>query len=254
MRNWTKLLRGAVIFGTVLLITSPAHANAMIPVIVIGWFGMFVALVPIVLIESFVLARTGVGIWDSSLAMSAANLGSTLAGIPLAIVLEIVVAMTTPLYKGTWNPKDTWFREWMLPAGAVALLIPFFLMSWWIETRIAALILEDLSAQFVDTAVRNANLTTYGVLAALLSVVFVRGMLSTMWRKRRIRNRRLPNASATGKIMASEPADSWKFGNERAKIGIASLKAAETRIHRRQLIHLVADVRRFDDTSGEKAA
>ncbi len=101
-----NMLRCAIpIFLAVLLFSPPAHANAMIPIIVAGWFGMFLALVPIILIESVVLTRVGAHIWESLLAMSAANLGSTLGGIPLAIVLEIVVATNTPIYNESWDPK-----------------------------------------------------------------------------------------------------------------------------------------------------
>ena len=132
---------------------------------------MFLALVPIILIEWIVLTRFGAQIWESLLAVSVANLGSTLVGIPLAIVLEIVVATNTPLYEESWDPKDTWIRDWMLPAGGVLLLIPFFLMSWWIEAPITAWFLDDLPTQFVDSAVRDANLVTYGLLAALLWVM-----------------------------------------------------------------------------------
>ena len=76
-----KMLGCAIpVFLCVLLFAPPAHANVMIPVIVAGWFGMFVALVPIIIIEWVVLTRVGAHIWESLLAMSVANLGSTLAG------------------------------------------------------------------------------------------------------------------------------------------------------------------------------
>jgi hypothetical protein len=209
-----------LIFCVVLLFPPSAHANAMVPIIVTGWFGMFLALVPIILIECVVLTRAGADIWGSLLAMSAANMGSTLAGIPLAIALEIVVVAGTPFYDESWDPKDTWFREWMLPAGALLLLVPFFLMSWWIEAPIAAWILDDLPTQFVDSAVRDANLVTYGILAALLSTVLVMAIWSPSH----------ASTSRAGLEPASELADPWRFANEQARRGIAGLRAKEDEI------------------------
>ncbi len=254
-------------FGAVLLFAPPAHANVMIPVIVAGWFGMFLALVPIIVIEWAVLTRVGTHIWESLLAMSAANLGSTLVGIPLAIVLEIVVGTNTPLYAESWKPKDTWFREWMLPVGGVLLLIPFFLMSWWIEAPIAAWILDDLPTRFVDAAVRDANLLTYGLLAGLLGLLLalaLRDTPATVYRNRdraaeyvrsyATRQRDIGLRQQPRPMHSIGLHESWRLANEQARRGIASLGAAETRIDRKRLIHAVADVREFYDASDEKAA
>ncbi len=263
-----NMLRCAIpIFLAVLLFSPPAHANAMIPIIVAGWFGMFLALVPIILIESVVLTRVGAHIWESLLAMSAANLGSTLVGIPLAIVLEFVVATYTPLYDESGDPKDTWYREWMLPVGGVLLLIPFFLMSWWIEAPIAAWILDDLPTRFVDVAVRDANLLTYGLLAGLLGLLLALALRDTDASVYRNRDREAEyvRSYATRQRdinLRHQPRpmhsiglhESWRLANEQARRGIASLGAAETRIDRKRLIHAVADVREFYDASDEKAA
>ncbi len=215
------------IFLAVLLFSPPAHANAMIPVFVVGWFGMFIALVPIILIEWVLLMRVGAPIWESLLAMSVANLGSTIAGMPLAIVIEIVVATNTPLYDESWDPKDTWFREWMLPAGGVLLLIPFFLMSWWIEAPIAAWILDDHPMQFVDSAVRDANIVTYGLLAALLGILLALLIRDTQASDYRNRAREAESEQDTVSV------DSWTSANDHAKRGMARLRAVEGRIARR---------------------
>ncbi len=222
----TRKLRipAILIFGAVLLFAPPAHANVMIPVIVAGWFGMFLALVPIILIEWVVLTRVGAHIWESLLAMSVANLASTLAGIPLAFVLDIVVGMSTPLYDESWDPKDTWFREWMLPAGGVLLLIPFFLMSWWIEAPIAAWILDDHPTQFLDSAVRNANLITYGLLAALLCILLALTLRDTHASGYRNRDRAAEFEEDAASVVP------WALANDHAKRGMARLSAAEGRI------------------------
>ncbi len=259
----TRKLRipAILIFGVVLLFAPPAHANVMIPVIVAGWFGMFVALVPIIVIEWVVLTRMGAHIWESLLAMSVANLGSTLAGIPLAIALEIVVAMNTSLYHETSDAKDTWFREWMLPACGVLLLVPFFLMSWWIEAPIAAWILDDLPAKFVNSAVRDANLVTYGLLATLLSAVLVMAIRkpSRASTSRAVQTRHASKASAIGTEKAFEPADPWRFApwqfaNERARRGIARLRAKEDEIVSDKPVQTGADIRGKLALDREKAA
>jgi hypothetical protein len=257
-----KLWKCAIpVFLCVLLFATPAHANVMIPVIIAGWFGMFLALVPIIVIEWVVLTRIGAHIWGSLLAVSVANLGSTLVGIPLAIMLEIVVLAGTPLYREHWDPKDTWFREWMLPAGGVLLLIPFFLMSWWIEAPIAAWILDDLPTQFVNSAVRDANLVTYGLLATLLGAVLVMAIRkpSLASTSRAVQKRRASKASVIGTEKAFEPADPWRFApwrlaNERARRGIARLGGREGEIVRRKLSQVTGDVRDEVARDREKAA
>jgi Flp pilus assembly pilin Flp len=193
--------------------------------------------------------------------MSVANLGSTLVGIPLAIVLEIVVATNTPLYHESWDPKDTRFREWMLPAGGVLLLIPFFLMSWWIEAPIAAWILSDVPAQFVDSAVRDANLVTYGLLATLLSTVLVMAIRkpSHASASRAVQTRPASKASAIGTEKAFESVDPWRFApwrfaNERARMGIARLKVKEDEIVSHKPVQTGADIRGEPALDREKAA
>ena len=51
-----------LIFGMVMLISPPAHANVIVPVIVAGWFGMVLVLIPIILIESAILMSIGAGV------------------------------------------------------------------------------------------------------------------------------------------------------------------------------------------------
>ena len=48
---------GILVALFVLFAASPAHANAFLPIVMVSWFGMFVALVPIVLIEWTIVAQ-----------------------------------------------------------------------------------------------------------------------------------------------------------------------------------------------------
>ena len=89
--KYRNVIWSAAIVIALTLLAPPAHANAMIPFIVAGWFGMFLALVPIILIESAILVGVGAGVGEALLAMLVANLASTLVGIPLSIACEIGV-------------------------------------------------------------------------------------------------------------------------------------------------------------------
>jgi hypothetical protein len=63
----------------------------------------------------------------------------------------------------------------MIPVATIALLIPTFLISIWIEARVMCRMLEVAEEDSIGlsrtwTAVRNANLVTYGLLASGSSI------------------------------------------------------------------------------------
>ena len=280
--NWTRLMRGAAIFCAVILIAPSAHANVMVPFFVVGAFGMFLALVPIIIVETAMLMRVGVHVWDSLLAMSAANLASTLVGIPVAAILEAAVVAEIPPDQNPWEDESTRFREWMVPVSGVALLVPFFLVSWWIEAPVAAWFLDQLPPQFVNYAVRDANIVTYSVLALLvgrllcLAVADSDGMRAMDRHADRIfpagtwqiANRRARRGMAglrakESKILrrfqaqpmhSPELYDSWRFANDRAREGIAWLRVAETVIDRRRQTSTADLVERAKVATRDQAA
>ncbi len=278
-----RWIPAVLIFGAVLLFPPPAHANVMLPVIFVGWLGMIPALIPIILIESAMLMRIDAGIGESLLAMSAANLVSTLVGIPLAIILEIVVGNTTPLYDD--DESNEW-NEWLWSAGGMLIMVPFFLLSWWIEAPIATWFLDEFPSRTVDHAVRDANLVTYAILALLIGGVFTWYLLDTAeerktervkrttekyvdptihmdawqaanWHARRgIAKLRAKEAEIVRRYQArSRCSDKpWRLANKRARRGIAWLRTAETAIDRQRPIQAAAGVRRFEDVYDVKAA
>ncbi len=198
-----KWISAVLIFGAALLVSTPAHANAMLPLIIGGWLAMIPALVPIILIESAILMRIGTGMWQALIAMSAANLASTLVGIPLAIILEILVAGSTPLYG---NHATHGWSKWTLPVGGVLLLIPFFLLSWWIEALIAAWILDELPSYFVERAVRDGNIVTYSILAVLLGGVLTQEILNYAKRRKTEKDARVEELRSA-KYVDLQPAE-----------------------------------------------
>ena len=183
---------------------------------------MIPALIPIILIESAILVRVGAGVGEALLAMLIANLASTLVGIPVSVVCEIAVAVLTgaAIYQGSW---DSSYR-WKLPVGGMVLLIPFLLLSWWIESPIATWIVNDLSPQAVDYAVLMANLVTYSILAVLVGGFLTWAAWSTWQEGNNKPVRKLPDTTV--------PVGNPEAANQRARLGMARLKAAETEIVR----------------------
>ena len=223
-----NLMRAAAISLAVILISPPAHANVMLPVIFVGWLGMIPALIPIILIESAMLMRIDAGIGESLLAMSAANLVSTLVGIPLAIILEILVGNTTPLYDD--DESNEW-NEWLWSAGGMLIMVPFFLLSWWIEAPIATWFLDEFPSRTVDHAVRDANLVTYAILALLIGGVFTWYLLDTAKERKTEREKRTTKKYVGPTIHM----DAWQAANWHARRGLARLKVAEAEIARNRI-------------------
>ena len=296
--HWNILRRFTPIFLAVLLIASPAHANVILPLWMLSWGAMFLALLPIIVIEAIVIwVRAGTLFWQSGLAASVGNLASTLIGIPVAVILHAMLRARvddTPKRLRTawekirmvvWHVPYVYDEEgrvpdWMWPGGCLVLMVPFFLASWLSEFWVAQLLLGDNSAWRLGHAIFEANLVTYGILAALLSALL-------MWC---IRNPNLESASSAGSEPVSKPADPWRLANEQAKRGITNLvaeetqivcrcqvrsrisgrswrlanaqakdgmtrlRAAETIIDRQRLLGAAPNIRRFEDAYDEKAA
>ncbi|HBH27131.1 MAG TPA: hypothetical protein DDX54_07005 [Rhodospirillaceae bacterium] len=175
---------------TLVLLPSLALANAGVPMIFISMPLMLAALVPIIAIEAFVLARSlNLSGKSAALASLTANAASTLVGVPLTwVVLVLVQVLTgggfaygmvrllTKILAVTWQAP--WLIPyaddlyWMIPTAQLVLLIPFFFASWFVEHKIVRWMWRDLDPAVARAAVWRANLITYGLLA-----VFVLGVL-----------------------------------------------------------------------------
>jgi|SRR5579863_37972 len=179
-------------------IPTPLLADAGVPMIVLTLPGMLALLVPIVLIEAW-LCRKSLGLtsWVAVRSNAAANLVSTLVGVPVAwgtvLLLDLLVLGTilripaverasdkwnSPLASLVWTLLEpAWLGPddknvyWMIPLATIVLLVPTFFISVWIETLIMCRMLgtsEDITSNLagdrIRVAVRNANLVTYGLL------------------------------------------------------------------------------------------
>jgi len=176
----------------------------------VTWPGMLVALIPIVLIEAWILkAKLEVTFGEAVRLGVIANLASTIIGIPLAwltlVGIELVATsggmafgLDTPWRKvlavtiqAPWLIPYESDLYWMVPAATLVLLPAYFLASWGIEYAVIRKLLRvpepsifepkplDNPARFVRNASFVANLASYGLLALFtlvwLGIAIVRG-------------------------------------------------------------------------------
>jgi hypothetical protein len=169
------------------LILAPgmAWANAGVPMIVITFPLMAVALVPIVLIEAAVIsARLGRPLGSCLKSVGIANALSTLVGLPLTW-LGLVAAQVLTGGSGAYGIESiqsrllavTWQAPWlipyeahlywMVPAACLTLLVPFFYVSYHIEYRAVARFVRTSARDAIARAMLRANLVSYaGLLLA----------------------------------------------------------------------------------------
>ena len=148
-----------------LLASSPASANIGLPMLAIVWPAFWLAFIPIVLIEVWVLCKLLKNesfrslLWPSTLA----NLFSTLIGIPIAwgvlLGLELLVMQLVDLLvdfsevsavkmsllsiiTAPWLYPVESELYWMIPTACMILLIPFYFVSAWSEGLIFARFLK----------------------------------------------------------------------------------------------------------------
>lgn len=167
-------------------VPGPAMANMGVPMIFITMPMMLAALVPIIAVEAFILARAlGLRAKSAALVSLAGNAVSTLVGVPLSWIALVFVQMSTgggaahgtstvlgKIVSVTWQaPWLIPYEEhlhWMIPAAQAVLLVPFFFASFWIEYGVARLMRRDLDPRPMRGAVWRANLVSYACLAVLV--------------------------------------------------------------------------------------
>jgi len=168
-------------------VPSIANADTGVPIIFVTLPAMVIALVPIVIIEAYVMARhlklsfkriLKAAIWG--------NILSTIAGIPIAwgilVAIEIFTGgdLNSPIRKflavtlqAPWPIPYESYLYWMISAAKLVLLVPFFFVSWWIENKVEKRILKDVQRAQLNIAVRNANLASYGLLAMIVLILLI---------------------------------------------------------------------------------
>jgi len=124
--------------------------------------------------------------------MVAANLVSTLIGIPITMVVWFIVELSIGFAVGSavkslnhplptvadylfsvtigaaWLGPDESQLYWMVPTAMLVLLIPFFYVSWIIERSVARHYLAEIRKEQISWVTFYANLYSYGLLALIV--------------------------------------------------------------------------------------
>jgi hypothetical protein len=176
-----------------------AEADTGIPMLAITWPGMVVALIPVVLLEWWVMTSRLTFSKRKLLKLTAiTNVVSTVVGIPLAWLVYFFFSFVVssfaasaklqfdkPLEKfltcviaAPWLGPVESSLDWMVPTAILALMPAYFIASWAIEYGLMRWLVErsqiDIEPQLYDpesrairSAVFAANLASYAFLAAL---------------------------------------------------------------------------------------
>jgi hypothetical protein len=116
---------------------------------------MAVALVPVILVETFVIKKhLHTNFTRPLVPVSVANLGSTFIGIPATWFLLTVLEFTSVNVLGALTDRNIWSRtfsvtvgapwvapghndeQWIILGAMLFLLIPYGIISWWVEFKI----------------------------------------------------------------------------------------------------------------------
>lgn len=186
----------------VLLLPCLAHANAGLPMITLGLPFVVAALIPVIVIESWMVRReTGVSVRETIRAVSSANVVSTLVGYPVAWLLQALVQFgadwllslvgnaESPLYRTGWFQvmgmllSAAWLMPfensmwWMIPAAGMVGLIPAFFVSVYCE-RLVIKNMWPAGSVNLERTVLRANLASYAFLFIVLAAILTGNYLA----------------------------------------------------------------------------
>jgi hypothetical protein len=172
-------------------------ANIGIPMICVYWPSAWIALVPVVAIEAWVgvhLLQRPISTCVKAAFLS--NLVSTLIGIPITwLVLALVESAffgggfgleTFPARLFSVTLQAPWLVPyqddlyWMIPAAALVLSFPFYLMSVLTEAPVARWCLPDVPRRAVFRWASWANVASYSFLLCII-VALGGGIRSMDW-------------------------------------------------------------------------
>lgn len=165
---------------------APVLANIGLPMVMVFLPPAWLALIPIIIIES------ACGIWRFKLparrafaAQAIANCVSTLIGIPVAwlvlvliewVVLEgavrvtpePVLAVLSPIVGAAWLGPGAEEKLWMMALAVATLTVAFYLMSVATEGFIVARFFRDTPRKVIRLWTFQANAISYALLVALI--------------------------------------------------------------------------------------
>jgi len=177
----------------------------------------------------------------------------------------------TVTFGAPWLPPyEDRAMNWMVPAACFVLLIPFFFASWFVEYEVGIWFLDEMNARNVSNAVLMGNLITYGILGAIVATItlhqfwitaktvqpvyrtldwiaanmsaekgigYLKSAEAKIARNRLVliqgQTKEAEERTTEKHVDSAVPIDPWRFANERARRGIAKLRAKEAEIVRR---------------------
>ena len=176
-----------ICYSLLLLISSEmsARADIGVPMIFVTLPSMLIALIPIILIESFCLSRRLNADPTSTIKpVAIANVISTLVGIPITWLLLVLVQMLTGgggangiettkqrflavTWQAPWLIPYESDLSWMIPAATLVLLVPFFFASWQIEVQVVKKLMKESPSADVAKGMFLANVVSYLLLGII---------------------------------------------------------------------------------------
>jgi hypothetical protein len=169
-------------------------ADAGLPMIALTFPLMLILLIPVIVVEALLCKKwLGLSTWQAMKSNALSNLASTIFGVPLAWAIMLALEFAafgiversdairnwhSPIASVVWFfLSSAWIgppsaaNVWIIPSAILALLIPFFLVSYLIEYLVVRSMVgmpeggsPRLGNPNVRKAVRNANLVTYGAM------------------------------------------------------------------------------------------
>lgn len=175
----------------IIFIPIASYADAGVPIIFLSYPLMIIALLPIIIIESYVfLKNIKTSFKESILSIVVGNIVSALVGLPLAwgmlLILEKITtdfacgpgfntikdSIITTIIESAWIcPWDDQLY-WLIPTAVIINLIIAFFISIFIEFYIGRLFLKKLNKKLLWKATLLSNISSY-----IMVIVFCIGYL-----------------------------------------------------------------------------
>src|SRR5215471_553858 len=181
----------------------PARADVGLPLIIIEWPAMILALVPVILIEAAVYRSYFRRSYSNALyPVGVANLASTFLGYPVAWILRLIgqfvlgliltlvmglvgepssgsmdsigTRLVAVIVNSAWLPGDSESALWMLPAASLVCLVPAFFISVHSEAWVLRRLMKGEDRSAILAFSYRANLASYAFLAAIATIMLVR--------------------------------------------------------------------------------
>jgi hypothetical protein len=183
-----------------------AQADTGLPMILVEWPAVILALLPVILIEAAVHRRQfGTPYRKALYPVGVANLASTFIGYPLAWMLRMVgqfvlslllmlvmqfvgessnasmdsisAKLVSAVVHSAWLPGDAERELWMLPAASLIGLVPAFFVSVYSEAWVLRRLMKGEDKLTILAFSYRANLASYAFLAAIAVVILIRLLL-----------------------------------------------------------------------------